>query len=231
MGKKLATLALIAGILLAFGAHALADLDTGTADEDAYVQVSLAAIARWERLLYSGSAKLNEVDTNSLVLSLLEDLTRLYEATKLPAAREHILRLLQACEMSTRYGFSGDGTLAASIVRLELKRPEFRDYSVFLLNVENRSGVDLRIQDWRFTIATKDGATIKPDALTESHPLHTHLARALAGFGPPEMLKAGSTASFKLVFAGSGLAPSAMKYFRVDLDEMRIVVKFYENLN
>jgi len=231
MGKKLATLTLIACILLACCAHALADLDASTADEDSCVQVSLAAVERWERLLFNGSAGFNEVDTNALTFSLLEDLTRLYEVTKLPAAREHILRLLQTYEVSTRYGFSADGTLAASIALLELKRPVFKDYSVFLVNVENRSGVDLQITDWRLTIATKDGATIKPDALAETHPLYMHLKRGLAGFSPPEMLKAGSNVSFKLVFARSGLTPSAMKYFRVDMDEMRVVVKFYENLN
>lgn len=231
MGKKLTTLTLITCILFACGTHALADPGASTAGEDGYVQVSLAAIERWERLLYSGSAELNEVDTNALALSLLEDLTRLYEVTKLPAAREHILRLLRAYEVSTRYGFAADGSLAASIARLELKRPEFNDYSMFLVNVENRSGMDLQITDWRFAIATKDGATIMPDALAETHPLHMHLTRALAGFSPPETLKAGSTASFKLVFSRSGLTPAAMKYFRVDMDEMRVVVKFYENLN
>jgi len=231
MCKKLATLTLIISIFFAYGAHALANPGTNTADEDSYVQVSLAAIERWERLLYDGSAEFNEVDTNALTLSLLEDLTRLYEVTKLPVAREHILKLLRAYEVPARYGFSADGSLAASIALLELKNPVFDDYSIFLVNLENRSGVDLRVANWRLTLATKDGAILTPDTLAETHPLYVHLKRGLAGFSPPEMLKAGSTASFKLVFSRSGLTPSAMKYFRADLDEMRVVVKFYENLN
>ncbi len=231
MGKKLATLTLIASIFLVCGTHALADLDASTADEDSYIQVSLAAIERWERLLYTDSVELSEIDTDVLTLSLLEDLTRLYEVTKLPDARERILKLLRAYEVSTRYGFSGDGMLAASIARLELKRTEFWDYSIFLVNIENRSGVDIPVSDWRFTIVTKDDATILPDALNKTHPLYQRLRRALSGFSPPGMLRAGSTVSFKLVFSGSGLTPSTMKYFLVDLDEMRIVVKFYENLN
>jgi hypothetical protein len=231
MRKKLATLTLITCIFLAYGVHAPANPDTSTADEDSYVQVSLAAIERWERLLYDGSVEFNEVDTNALTHSLLEDLTRLYEVTKLPTARAHILKLLKAYEVSTRYGFSADGSLAASIARLELKNPVFDDYSLFLVNVENRSGVDLRIADWRFTLAVKDGAILIPDTLAETHPLHMHVKRGLAGFSPPETLKAGSTASLKLVFSRSGLTPSKMKYFRADLDDMRVVVKFYENLN
>ena len=231
MGKKLATLTLITAILLACAAYALADPGANTVDEDSYIQVSLAAIERWERLLYDGQGEYNEVDTNALTQSLLEDLTRLYEVTKLPEAREHILKLLRAYEVPTRYGFSADGSLAASITLLELKRPVFDGYSIFLVNLENRSGVNLHIASWRFALAAKDGTVLTPDALTETHPLHTHLKRTLAGFNPPEVLRAGSISSFKLVFARSKLTPAEMKYFRADFDEMRIVVKFYENLN
>jgi hypothetical protein len=201
-----------------------------TDDEDSYVQVSLAAIERWERLLYDESADLRAVDANVTALSLLEDLTRLYEVTKLPAAREHILRLLNAYRLARRYGFSADGMLAASVVRLELKRSVFRPYSIFLINIENRSGVDLQISDWRFVLALTDERTLEPESLSEAHPLYPALQNQLGGFRPPGTLSAGRTASFKLVFGEEELTPEEVRYLRIDLDEYRIVVKFYEHL-
>ncbi len=225
-----AILAIAAYILLTGTTNAPAKADALTEDEDGYVQVSLAAIERWERLLYDEAADLSTVDADAVALSLLEGLTRLYEVTRLPAAREHILRLLDAYDVPTRYGFSADGMLAASVVRLELKRPVFQPYSIFLVNVENRSGVNLQVSDWRFAIALTDKSALRPEYLARTHPLHEALKNQLGSFRPPEILRAGSIASFKLVFAQEKLTPDKTRYFRIDLNECRIVVKFYEHL-
>ncbi len=198
-------------------------------DEGAYVQVGLASIERGERL-HAEETAWGSKDNPLPALALVEELTRLYEVTKVAAARTQLLQILSEFEVSTRYGFSHDGMLVASITRMELMNSVFDDYTMFLVNVENRSGQDLPVDTWELQLGLKDEATVSLEALTKQHPLYSSLSRMEMSFRPPTTLRGGAIASFKIIASRPGLTPPKLAFFRLSPDSRQIVVKFYENL-
>jgi len=198
--------------------------------ESAYVQVGLAALEDWQRQLGAPA-----VDAFTGLPQpppgMVEELTRLYEVTKLPAARNRLVTVLNAFEVPTRYGFSHDGTLVASISRMELKREVFAAYSLFLVDIENRSGLPIPVREWELDLVKRDGSPAAIDRLTPAHPLYPALSRMVSGFSPPAVLRSGVINSFKIIVAHPQLTHRDLAYLRISFDGRRIVIKFYENLD
>jgi hypothetical protein len=199
------------------------------ADESAgsNTQSGLAAVERWERLLYHNNRQ--DLDTVVLSSSLLEQLTWLYEVDKLSAALPHIEKLVRAYDCETRYGFSRDGKLEAYIARMELKNESFSGYSFFLINVENRSAFSLACHPGGAEFGLKDGRVLKPEVIQPGHPLCEQLKSIANTFAPQKTAKAAATISFKAVLAVPGLTQKDLSFVQIRLGEQLVIIRFYGN--
>jgi hypothetical protein len=199
------------------------------ADESAgsNTQSGLAAVERWERMLYRGYQQ--EMDTTVLSSSLLEQLTWLYEVDKLSAARPHIEKLVRTYDCATRYGFSRDGKIEAYIAPMELKSEDFAGYSFFLINVENRSAFSLACHPGGASFGLKDGRVLQPEVIQPGHPLCERLMSIADTFAPQKTAKAASTISFKAVVAVPGLTQKDLSFVQIRLGEQLVIIRIYGN--
>ena len=226
--QRISALALIA-VIIALG---FAPTFAGSSQEDdasAYTQSSLAAIERWEKLLYE--TKQEPVQVAVYAESMLEYLTWLYEVDKLSAAMPHIKKLLGKVDVTTRFGFSHDGKTCATISVMELKEPVFSSYSMFLISIENRSAFALDSSQCKLTFALKGGETLVPEIIEQGHPLFSHLERLANTFYPPDAVAPGATASFKAVMPAPGIDQRQLSYVLLEMGEHSVMIKFYDNLD
>lgn len=200
--------------------------------ESGYVQSGLASIERWEGLLADTENPLAGIDRRVVVESLLEELTRLLEVDKLPAAKQHLLRLLhrEGPEFA-RFAFHPSGSLSANVTRLKLRNPAFDKHTIFLFRFENRSPVQLRSGGKSgCELFTTDGASWQLEELTPQHSLYSNLKRMQGQFRMPEILPPGATVSFELILDRPGVTEQDIAYFLLSFGPWRIVIKFYDNI-
>jgi hypothetical protein len=193
-----------------------------------YTQSGLAAVERWEKMLYEGYQR--PIDDTVLSESLLEQLTWLYEVDKVAAAMPHINKLVGRYECATRYGFSRDGRIEAYIAPMALFSEDFAGYSFFLINVENRSAYSLDCKPFSLSFTLKDDLVLKPEAVTPSHPLYGRLERMADTFAPRDNVMPGATISFKAILAQPGLTQKDISFVQLRLGERLVIIRFYGNL-
>lgn len=220
-----------AALVAVFLALSIAPFTAGSQDDAsaAFTQTSLSAIKRWEHLLYE--TKQEPAQAQIYAVSMLERLTWIYEVDKVPAAMPHILRLLNTMGVESRYGFSRDGRIGAMITRMELMEPAFDDYSIFLINLENKSAFLLDGSQCKLTFTLKDGEVLVPEDIVKGHPLFPRLERLADTFAPPQYVAPGATASFKAALAVPGVGPRELSYVSLEMGGHSVMIKFYENLD
>ena len=200
--------------------------------ETGYVQVGLASIARWEGLLSDRANPLTGIDRRVVAESLLEELTRLCEVDKLPAAERHLKELLrrEGPEL-TRFGFDPSGSLCANVSGMRLMNPAFAKHTILLFRLENRSPFPLGSGGkTACELVTVDGARWQLEELTPKHPLYPDLSRMAAQFRMPDSLRPGTIASFELILNRPAVAEKDIAYLVLSFGDWRIVIKFYENI-
>lgn len=214
-----------------FLALSIAPFNAGSQEDAsaAFTQTSLSAIKRWEHLLYE--TKQEPAQAQIYATSMLERLTWLYEVDKIPAAMPHMLKLLNSVGVESRYGFSHDGRIGAMITRMELMEPAFGDYSIFLVNLENKSAFTLDSSQCKLTFKLKDGTALAPESIVKGHPLFPRLERLTDTFRPPERVSPGATASFKAALAVPGIDQRQLSYVSLEMGGHSVMIKFYENLD
>ncbi len=189
----------------------------------------MAAIERWERLLYETEQE--PVQVAVYAGSMLERLTWLYEVDKLSAAMPHIMKLLGSVEVASRFGFSRDGKIGGMISVMELKDPAFGSYSMFLINLENRSAFAIDSSQCGLSFTLKGGETLAPDRIERGHLLFPRLERLAYSFLPPRAIAPGATASFKAVLPAPGIDHRQLAFVLVEMGEHSVMIKFYDNLD
>jgi len=200
-------------------------------EEAAYVHAGLGAVERWEREVYGDTSRMAQVDLDSKLMSLLEELTRLHEVVKLPQALPHIKRLLRRHDVPERCGFAAGGMLAASLQRMELKNEAFAGYSMFFVRIENRTGAPLRGGEPAVvTLHLVDGSQATAETVDESHELYPQISRILGRFRPPARVAPAAEASFFAAFPRPGLTMRGLAYATLAYGGHRFVIKCYENL-
>ena len=220
-----------AALVAIFLALSVAPFTAGSQEDAsaAFTQTSLSAITRWEHLIYE--TKQEPAQVKIYAESMLERLTWIYEVDKVPAAMPHMLKLLNSVGVESRYGFSHDGRIGAMITRMELMEPAFGDYSIFLVNLENKSAFTLDSSQCKLTFTLKDGTALAPESIVKGHALFSRLERFADTFRPPERVLPGATASFKAALAAPGIGPGGLSYVSLEMGGHSVMIKFYENLD
>jgi hypothetical protein len=204
--------------------------DSAATYETAFVHAGLGAIERWEREVYGDTSRLEQVDLNVKLMSLLEELTRLHEVAKLPPALPRIKRLLSQYQVPERYGFAAGGMLAAGIQRMDLKNEAFAGYSMFLVRMENRAGKPLDGGAAEVVLHLLGGGQMNAEVISQSHELYPQVSRILSRFQAPAQIAPAAEASFIAAFPQPGLELGGLAYVTVTYGDFRFVIKCYENL-
>jgi hypothetical protein len=220
-----------AALIAVFLALSIAPFTAGSQEDAsaAFTQTSLSAITRWEHLIYE--TKQEPAQVQIYAESMLERLTWIYEVDKVPAAMPHMLKLLGAVDVESRYGFSHDGRIGAMITRMDLMEPAFDNYSIFLINIENKSAFALDSSQCKLNFTLKDGKVLVPEDIVKEHPLFPRLERLAGTFRPPERVSPGATASFKSALAVPGIDQRQLSYVSLEMGGHSVMIKFYENLD
>ena len=225
--RRISATALVAIFL----ALSIASFTAGSQEDAsaAFTQTSLSAIKRWEHLLYE--TKQEPAQAQIYATTMLERLTWIYEVDKVPAAMPHILKLLNAMDVESRYGFSRDGRIGSMITRMELMESAFGGYSIFLLNLENKSAFLLDSSQCKLTFTLKNGEVLVPENILKGHPLFPRLERLADTFAPPQHVSPGATASFKAALTEPGISPRELSYVSLEMGGHSVMIKLYENLD
>lgn len=203
--------------------------DLAAINEAAFVHAGLGAIERWVKEVYGDTSRLEQIDLNSKLMALLEELTRLHEVAKLPPALPRIKQLLGKYDVPERYGFAAGGMLAAGIQRMDLKNEAFAGYSMFLVRMENRTGAPIGGGEAEVTLHLLGGSQLSAEAISASHELYPQISRILSRFQAPAQI-AAAEASFIAAFPQAGLAMRDFAYATITYGDFRFVIKCYENL-
>ena len=201
----------------------------GASVYSSYLHSTLSSVNHWQRRL-KNEKDLAGIDRQVVRDSLLEGLTWLYEVGKLVQVLPRINKTLsEGTPQLVRFGFDTSGFYSANLTRLELKKPIFDDYTLFLLRLENRSPYDLILEEPTLTIFLTSGIPAREVKLTDTHPLYPHLRRIAGSFSFPQKVSPGSVISVKSIFDGR-ITEDKISYALVSFSGFHLAIKFYENI-
>lgn len=200
---------------------------------DAYFRLCMYQAKYSEGRYYAIAATdKSPVDMESSLDAAIESWAILWRVYGYAPAAEKIRELSALNGGANRHaGFTQDFSIEADATVMELKNPDYKNYTMFLLRIVNRHYDALALNGTEVLVLDTGGKWWRAEKLSESHPLWENVKRLASTFAPLDTGLPARVVSFKQVYATPNLTKGKIRLILLKAGEVEVEIPYLESIS